>query len=53
MNMIVLELFLFCLLFTAAVKAFVPHNAIEGLFFYPASVGHCHGESQSGARHLS
>lgn len=36
--MIVLELFLFCLLFTAVVKIFVPHNAIEGLFFYPASV---------------
>lgn len=36
--MIVLELFLFCLLFTAVVKIFVPHNAIEGLFFCPASV---------------
>lgn len=36
--MIVLGLFLFCLLFTAVVKIFVPHNAIEGLFFYPASV---------------
>ena len=36
--MIALELILFCLLFTVVVKAFVPHNAIEGLFFYPVNV---------------
>lgn len=59
--MIVLELFLFCLLFTAVVKIFVPHNAIEGLFFCPASVqerviamGKPIGrKSSGGARHLS
>ena len=34
-NMIILQLFLYCLLFTAMVKIAVGNNALNGLYFYP------------------
>ena len=38
MKMIVFQLFLFCLLFTALVKFAVRGGAINGLYFYPKPV---------------
>ena len=38
MKMIVFQLFLFCLLFTALVKFAVRGGAIDGLYFYPKPV---------------
>ena len=36
--MILLQLFLYCLLFTAMVKAAVLGGAVNGLYFYPKTV---------------
>ena len=34
--LIVLQLILFCALYIGLVKLYVPHKALEGIFFYPA-----------------
>lgn len=39
--MIVLQLLLYCLLFTGMVKIFVIGGAVNGLYFYPKEVQEC------------